>query len=200
METQSSNACDKTVYLCQVSPNVSCGACCGLYNVADPSPQAMEAMLSRRTKWFAHVPRTVAGIDAFKERVERTDTPEATVSGVPPLSVPWNYRGHWPSGGLPAASTGPGQRWAGLARAELLWRHGLSHLLLPQRSKPAGPLAGRHPREHGPLVPARADRYRTATTGRLLQRTGKPDRQTHRHRRLFEGNRYSPASAGPLRP
>lgn len=73
METQSSNACDKTVYLCQVSPNVSCGACCGLYNVADPSPQAMEAMLSRRTKWFAHVPRTVAGIDAFKERVERTD-------------------------------------------------------------------------------------------------------------------------------
>jgi hypothetical protein len=73
METRSSNACDKTVYLCQVSPNVSCGACCGLYNVADPSPQTLEAMLTRRTNWFAHVPRTVAGIDAFKERVERTE-------------------------------------------------------------------------------------------------------------------------------
>jgi hypothetical protein len=30
-------------------------------------------MLVRRTNWFADAPRTVAGIDAFKERVERTE-------------------------------------------------------------------------------------------------------------------------------
>jgi hypothetical protein len=73
MKNQPSNADGKTVYLCQVSPNVSCGACCGLYNVDDPSPQALEALLVRRTRWFADVPRTVAGIDAFKEKVERTE-------------------------------------------------------------------------------------------------------------------------------
>jgi len=64
------------VYLCQVSPNVSCGACCGLYNVADPSPQSVEAMLVRRTRWFADVPRTVAGIDAYKARVEGSEPGE----------------------------------------------------------------------------------------------------------------------------
>ena len=58
------------VYLCQVGPNVSCGACCGLYNVADPSPENLAAMLIRRTHWFAGVPRTVAGIDAFRAKVE----------------------------------------------------------------------------------------------------------------------------------
>jgi hypothetical protein len=62
------------VYLCQVSPGVSCGACCGLYNVADASLEAIEAMLSRRTRWFADVPRSVAGIDAFKERVAAAES------------------------------------------------------------------------------------------------------------------------------
>ncbi len=64
------------VYLCQVSPNVSCGACCGLYNVADASLEAIAAMLSRRTRWFAGVPRTVAGIDAFKKRVTDAESLE----------------------------------------------------------------------------------------------------------------------------
>ncbi|PIE67380.1 MAG: hypothetical protein CSA23_03775 [Deltaproteobacteria bacterium] len=61
------------VYLCQVGSRVSCGACCGLYNVADPSPAALEALLTRRTRWFADVPRTVAGIDAFKAHVEAAE-------------------------------------------------------------------------------------------------------------------------------
>lgn len=65
-----------TVYLCQVSPNVSCGACCGLYNVADPDPRALETMLLRRTQWFADVPRTVAGIDEFKAHVESIEPQE----------------------------------------------------------------------------------------------------------------------------
>lgn len=73
METQPSYPGGKTVYLCQVGASVSCGACCGLYNVADPSPQALEAMLVRRTQWFAEVPRTVAGIDSFRDRVERAE-------------------------------------------------------------------------------------------------------------------------------
>ena len=61
------------VYLCQVGPHVSCGACCGLYNVQDPSQEALTAMLSRRTKWFSLVPRTIAGIDEFKALVETTE-------------------------------------------------------------------------------------------------------------------------------
>jgi hypothetical protein len=62
-----------TVYLCQVSPDVSCGACCGLYNVSDPYPHALQAILMQRTQWFANVPRTIAGIDAFKDKVESTE-------------------------------------------------------------------------------------------------------------------------------
>jgi hypothetical protein len=64
---------EHAVYLCQVGPGVSCGACCGLYNVADPTPHGLEAMLLRRTRWFAAVPRTVAGIDDFKARVENDE-------------------------------------------------------------------------------------------------------------------------------
>ncbi len=66
----------QTVYLCQTGPHVSCGACCGLYNVADPSFEFLEAMLVRRTRWFAAVPRTVAGLDAFKARVEAAENPD----------------------------------------------------------------------------------------------------------------------------
>ncbi|WP_319408446.1 hypothetical protein [uncultured Desulfosarcina sp.] len=69
-ENLTPDAATHTVYLCQLGPIVSCGACCGLYNVADPDPRALEAMLRRRTRWFADAPRTVAGIDAFKARVE----------------------------------------------------------------------------------------------------------------------------------
>jgi hypothetical protein len=66
----------ETIYLCQVSPHVSCGACCGLYNVSDPSRRNLEAMLIRRTRWFAEVPRTMAGIDAFRTSVEGTEHQE----------------------------------------------------------------------------------------------------------------------------
>jgi hypothetical protein len=73
MKYQPTDTDCQTVYLCQTGPDVSCGACCGLYNVADPSAEAMEAMLVRRTRWFAGVPRTVEGIDAFKARVEKVE-------------------------------------------------------------------------------------------------------------------------------
>jgi hypothetical protein len=68
-----SNSEPDTVYLCQVGAHVSCGACCGLHNIADPSPENLEALLTRRTRWFAGVPRTVAGIDAFRDRVTRAE-------------------------------------------------------------------------------------------------------------------------------
>jgi hypothetical protein len=56
------------VYLCQVSETISCGACCGLYNVADASRPALEAMLSRRTERFSRLPRQMDAILSFGER------------------------------------------------------------------------------------------------------------------------------------
>lgn len=53
------------VYLCQVNERVSCGACCGLYNVANTSREHMAKMLDDRTRRFAEVPRTPEGIDGF---------------------------------------------------------------------------------------------------------------------------------------
>ena len=58
------------VYLCQVNEQISCGACCGLYNVADPSREALMEMLTHRTDTFARVPRDMDSILAFKEEIE----------------------------------------------------------------------------------------------------------------------------------
>ncbi|MCJ8501687.1 hypothetical protein [Desulfatitalea alkaliphila] len=58
------------VYLCQVNETVSCGACCGLYNVADPSRANLNRLLTRRTETFATLPRTVAAMDDFSHRVQ----------------------------------------------------------------------------------------------------------------------------------
>jgi hypothetical protein len=76
MTFQTGHTSGPSVYLCQVGPKISCGACCGLYNVADPSPEVLGAMLERRTRLFAGVPRTVDGIDAFKARVEKHEPQE----------------------------------------------------------------------------------------------------------------------------
>ena len=53
------------VYLCQVNERVSCGACCGLYNVADVSRTALEAMIADRTQRFVSIPREADAIVAF---------------------------------------------------------------------------------------------------------------------------------------
>lgn len=58
------------VYLCQVSERVSCGACCGLYNVADLSRDALEDRLARRTERFAAVARSEDGIEKFRREIE----------------------------------------------------------------------------------------------------------------------------------
>jgi hypothetical protein len=60
------------VYLCQTGPCVSCGSCCGLYNMADLSRERLLDVLAERTKLFASVPRTVDAILNFEqERTER---------------------------------------------------------------------------------------------------------------------------------
>jgi hypothetical protein len=59
------------VYLCQVNDNVSCGACCGLYNCADASRGRLQELLHERTQQFAAVPRDVDAIDAFRLQRER---------------------------------------------------------------------------------------------------------------------------------
>lgn len=56
--------------LCQVSDHVSCGACCGLYNVRVPSRNALVQILKSRTKQFRTTPRTVDAIFQFKKQVE----------------------------------------------------------------------------------------------------------------------------------
>lgn len=60
-------------YLCQVSPSVSCGACCGLYNVADASRQALQAHLAKRTRRFTRIPRTIDRIIRFGREVAQLE-------------------------------------------------------------------------------------------------------------------------------
>jgi hypothetical protein len=62
------------VYLCQVDSDISCAACCGLYNVADAGREALEALLLKRTERFPGVSRTPEGILDFKRSVEAEES------------------------------------------------------------------------------------------------------------------------------
>jgi hypothetical protein len=53
------------VYLCQVNATTSCGACCGLYNLADNGRQGLAALLAQRTARFIDVPREIDALDDF---------------------------------------------------------------------------------------------------------------------------------------
>jgi hypothetical protein len=59
------------IYLCQVSESVSCGACCGLYNLPDFSRDALVNALETRSHDFVNVPREVSEIIRFGEMVCR---------------------------------------------------------------------------------------------------------------------------------
>ena len=61
------------VYLCQVNDKVSCGACCGLYNVADIARASLDDRLRRRSLAFARVPRTAEAIERFAMRQQRAE-------------------------------------------------------------------------------------------------------------------------------
>ncbi len=64
---------DKTapggVYLCQVNENISCGACCGLYNIPDLTREKLSGTLSERTEAFMKVPREIDAILEFGKNV-----------------------------------------------------------------------------------------------------------------------------------
>lgn len=57
------------VYLCQVNESVSCGACCGLYNVARPDRNALAAMLAHRSRRFSGTPRSMEAILDFAAEI-----------------------------------------------------------------------------------------------------------------------------------
>jgi hypothetical protein len=59
--------------LCQVNPRVSCGACCGLYNVPTATRNALVHLLKARTRQFAATPRTVDAIFQFKETIAQRE-------------------------------------------------------------------------------------------------------------------------------
>jgi hypothetical protein len=76
MKTENDTKVPGGVYLCQVNDSISCGACCGLYNVADTRREAMQAMLLYRSEKFATTPRDVGSIDAFKKEIEERENQE----------------------------------------------------------------------------------------------------------------------------
>ena len=66
------------VYLCQTGACVSCGSCCGLYNMPDLSRDRLRAILAERTESFAGTSRSINAILAFEQerlRVEGSDVP-----------------------------------------------------------------------------------------------------------------------------
>ena len=68
-------------YLCQVGRQVSCAACCGLYNVADPSLEALQAMLAFRTGTFETFARDIDSILGYKEQVEERENQQRPFPG-----------------------------------------------------------------------------------------------------------------------
>ncbi len=72
------------VYLCQVNDRVSCGACCGLYNVGNLSRPFLETLLAGRTEAFSRVNRSAVDIEGF----------EHTVHGFSPVDRPYRQFHH----------------------------------------------------------------------------------------------------------
>ncbi|MDI6797827.1 MAG: hypothetical protein QMD09_12825 [Desulfatibacillaceae bacterium] len=58
------------VHLCQADGAISCGACCGLYNVVDSSQENLENILLQRTLLFEQTPRTADSIDSFGRKIK----------------------------------------------------------------------------------------------------------------------------------
>ena len=58
------------IYLCQVGKAVSCGACCGLYNLVDASRQTLYELLNDRTDAFISLPRDMNTILEFGRKIE----------------------------------------------------------------------------------------------------------------------------------
>ena len=57
------------VYLCQVDDGLSCGACCGLYNLPQVDEDRLCRMLAQRTDAFARTPRQIEALAEFGRRL-----------------------------------------------------------------------------------------------------------------------------------
>jgi hypothetical protein len=57
------------VHLCQPCESMSCGACCGLYNYADSSRDALASRLRRRTDLFRATVKKPEDLQVFAERI-----------------------------------------------------------------------------------------------------------------------------------
>ncbi|NLW82399.1 MAG: hypothetical protein GXY42_12130 [Desulfovibrionales bacterium] len=53
------------VYLCQVGNRISCGSCCGLYNLRGVTREGLRQLLLQRAAEFAKVPRKIDAILGF---------------------------------------------------------------------------------------------------------------------------------------
>jgi hypothetical protein len=57
-------------HLCQPDAGKSCGACCGLYNYADSSREALRLRLRGRTELFRSADKSPEGLQAFSRMIE----------------------------------------------------------------------------------------------------------------------------------
>jgi len=62
------------VYLCRIDGQISCGACCGLYNIKDLSEEHLTTILTRRTQLFGITKRTESNLDEFADEIGRTES------------------------------------------------------------------------------------------------------------------------------
>ena len=60
-------------HLCQPGQGKSCGACCGLYNYADSSREALTGRLRRRTALMAAADKSPAGLEGFAQMIRSTE-------------------------------------------------------------------------------------------------------------------------------
>ena len=63
-------------YLCQVNESISCGNCCGLYNVSDSSPDSIRKLLNYRSLLFSKTHRSMDAILAFKDHIREIEPGE----------------------------------------------------------------------------------------------------------------------------
>jgi len=62
------------VYLCQVSEEVSCGACCGLYNINDITYHKLEKVLKQRSILFESTARNVSGFFEYESKISSLES------------------------------------------------------------------------------------------------------------------------------